>query len=415
MSETHPWPLTHSAALLLVLGFFLYSLQPWLNPFVLYLVVLALVVSQRRAGEYPLLVPVVTLLTLFWVLVSTGYLLAPFLVAMGLAYLLDPVVDRLEGRGLGRTLSIMVLITPVLVLLTVGIVFGLPALWRQLLELLRNMPLLLERAQGWATGLEENVGQLPWVGQALRDRLMDVDPEVLMAALEARHGEVAQGAWAGILGVGRGLGALVSLLGYVVLTPVLMFYLLRDWDRLVASVNDLLPRPNRGAVAGFFRDFDGLLGRYLRGQITVAIIMGSITAVLLWLWSFPYAVLIGSLVTVFSVVPYLGLVMSLLPAILVAVTSGDVTYALVKVGVVFGVVQGLEGTVVSPRIVGDSVGLHPVWILLAITAGGFLFGFVGLLLAVPAAACLKLLAIRGIARYRQSAAYLGHMETDLEE
>jgi len=196
---------------------------------------------------------------------------------------------------------------------------------------------------------------------------------------------------------------------------VLMFYLLRDWDRLVASVNDLLPRPNRGAVAGFFRDFDGLLGRYLRGQITVAIIMGSITAVLLWLWSFPYAVLIGSLVTVFSVVPYLGLVMSLLPAILVAVTSGDVTYALVKVGVVFGVVQGLEGTVVSPRIVGDSVGLHPVWILLAITAGGFLFGFVGLLLAVPAAACLKLLAIRGIARYRQSAAYLGHMETDLEE
>jgi predicted PurR-regulated permease PerM len=398
-----------------VLGFFLYSLQPWLNPFVLYLVVLALIVSQRRAGEYPLLVPVVTLLTLFWVLVSTGYLLAPFLVAMGLAYLLDPVVDRLEGRGLGRTLSIMVLITPVLVLLAVGIVFGLPALWRQLLELLRSMPLLLERAQGWATGLEENLGQLPWVGQALRDRLMDVDPEVLMAALEARHGEVAQGAWAGILGVGRGLGALVSLLGYVVLTPVLMFYLLRDWDRLVASVNDLLPRPNRGAVAGFFRDFDGLLGRYLRGQITVAIIMGSITAVLLWLWSFPYAVLIGSLVTVFSVVPYLGLVMSLLPAILVAVTSGDVTYALVKVGVVFGVVQGLEGTVVSPRIVGDSVGLHPVWILLAITAGGFLFGFVGLLLAVPAAACLKLLAIRGIARYRQSAAYLGHMETDLEE
>ena len=119
MSETHPWPLTHSAALLLVLGFFLYSLQPWLNPFVLYLVVLALIVSQRRAGEYPLLVPVVTLLTLFWVLVSTGYLLAPFLVAMGLAYLLDPVVDRLEGRGLGRTLSIMVLITPVLVLLAV--------------------------------------------------------------------------------------------------------------------------------------------------------------------------------------------------------------------------------------------------------------------------------------------------------
>ncbi|UCC26919.1 MAG: AI-2E family transporter [Gemmatimonadales bacterium] len=414
MSESRHGSTTHSVALLLVLGFFLYSLQPWLNPFVLYLVVVALLVSQRRAGEYPLLIPVVTLLTLFWILVSTGYLLAPFLVAMGLAYLLDPAVDRLQRRGLGRTVSIVTLMTPALILLLLAVSFGVPALWRQILDLLRNMPVLLERAQDWALHLEENVRQLPWVGQALNERLQRVDPEALVAILEAGHGQVAESAWAGVLGVGRGLGAIVSLLGYVVLTPVLMFYLLRDWDHLVASVNELLPRPNRGSIAGFFREFDGLLGNYLRGQITVAIIMGTITAALLWLWNFPYAILIGTLVTVFSVIPYLGMVLSLLPAILVALTSGDVAYALVKVGVVFAVVQGLEGTVVSPRIVGESVGLHPVWILLAITAGGFFFGFVGLLLAVPAAAGLKLLAARGIARYRDSAVFLGQMEGDLE-
>jgi predicted PurR-regulated permease PerM len=199
---------------------------------------------------------------------------------------------------------------------------------------------------------------------------------------------------------------MLTILGYVVLTPVLTFYLLRDWDRLTNSVATLLPERRRDSVVTFAREYDVLLARYLRGQVLVAVIIGTVTALGLWVARFPYAFLIGVVVAVFSVVPYLGLVLSLIPALIIALVSGNVVASLVKVAVVFGVAQGLEGAVVSPRIVGDSVGLHPVWVVLALAMGGSFFGFVGLLLAVPAAVGVKLLVVRGLTRWRESALYL---------
>jgi predicted PurR-regulated permease PerM len=191
----------------------------------------------------------------------------------------------------------------------------------------------------------------------------------------------------------------------VVLTPVLSFYLLRDWDHLVARLGDLVPRGRREAVFGFAREYDDLLARYLRGQVLVALTVGSITTLGFWLTGFPYALLMGVLVAVFGIVPYLGLALSLLPALIIAFTSGDVALSLLKVAGVFAVAQGLEGAVISPRIVGDSVGLHPVWVVLALAVGGFYFGFAGLLLGVPGAVGVKLLVVRAIARYRASRLY----------
>lgn len=407
MTPERVWPTAQAVAVLMVLGFFLFSLEPVLNPFLLYLVLVALLLPGGGLREHPRLVMAATVLTLLWVLSTTGALLAPFLVALGLAYLLDPAVDRLQARGMGRTVAIGVLAGPALVALALLVVLGAPALGRQMVEIIRGLPVAVERVGEWAQAMELEMERIPWIGPVLQETLSGLDPEELVAFLEERRADLAQRAWSGVLGVGRGLGAALSILGYVVLTPVLTFYLLRDWDTVVQRVDDLIPRPSRAGVAGFFHDLDGLLGKFLRGQITVALLMGALTALGLWLWGFPYAFLIGALVAVFSVVPYLGLVLSLVPAVLVALTSGDVVMGLVKVAVVFGVVQGLEGTVISPRIVGDSVGLHPVWILLAITAGGFFFGFVGLLLAVPAAAGLKLLLRRGVDRYKASSHYLG--------
>ncbi|MDT8340097.1 MAG: AI-2E family transporter [Longimicrobiales bacterium] len=407
MTSERVRPSAQALAVLLVLGFLLLSLRPVLNPFLLWVALLAVLLPNRGLGAYPGVAGVATLLTLLWLLSTTGGILAPFLVALGLAYLLDPAVDALQRRGMGRSVAIAVLVLPVLAALAVGVVLAAPEAGRQVQELLRELPDALGRAASWLEGLGPRLGGVPWVGEALAGVASRLDPESVAAFLEERHEALARRAWAGVLGVGRGISSAISVLGYVVLTPVITFYLLRDWDGLVRRVGELVPRPALPGVADFFRELDDLLGRFLRGQLVVALLMGLLTALGLWAWSFPYAFLIGGLVAVFSVVPYLGLVLSLLPAVAVALVSGQVGYSLLKVAVVFGVVQGLEGTVISPRIVGDSVGLHPVWILLAITAGGFFFGFTGLLLAVPGAAALKLLLRRGVARYRASARYRG--------
>lgn len=364
----------------------------------------ALYPFRDRDGISPLLVAL-GVVTGLWVLATTGGLLAPFLVAMGLAYLLDPLVDRIEARGVGRTMAIILLAVPAVAAIAAVVVFALPALGRQGAEFIRDLPTLVERLQSWAEGLEAWLARLPGVGGAIADRLQEVDGDAVAQMLAERQAELTERAWQAVLGVGRGLGAALALVGYVILTPVIAFYLLRDWDGFMERLEDLLPRNRRAQVMAFAEEYDDLLGRYLRGQVTVALAMGALTALGLWAWQFPYAFLIGGLVTLFSVVPYLGLLLSLIPAVAVALTSGAVGYSLLKVAVVFGVVQTLEGTVISPRIVGDSVGLHPVWVVLALSAGGYYLGFVGLLLAVPLATGIKLVVVRLVDRYRNSAMY----------
>ena len=205
--------------------------------------------------------------------------------------------------------------------------------------------------------------------------------------------------------MGRGLGSAATVVGYVVLTPVLTFYLLRDYDGILARLRGLLPRGGEAAVVEFAREYDVLLSRYLRGQLTVALIIGAMTGTLLFVVQFPYAFLLGALAGVMGLIPFLGLVLSLIPAVIVALVSGSVLVSLVKVAVVYTLVQILDGGVISPRIVGDSVGLHPVWIVLALSVGGFFFGFVGILISVPVAVGVKLVAVRGLERYRSSELY----------
>ena len=205
--------------------------------------------------------------------------------------------------------------------------------------------------------------------------------------------------------MGRGLRSAATVAGYVILTPVLTFYLLRDYDRILARLRELLPRGREAAVVEFARDYDVLLSRYLRGQLTVALIIGVMTSTLLFVVQFPYAFLLGALAGVMGLIPFLGLVLSLIPAVIVALVSGSVLVSLVKVAVVYTLVQILDGGVISPRIVGDSVGLHPVWIVLALSVGGFFFGFVGILISVPVAVGVKLAAVRGLERYRRSELY----------
>ena len=211
----------------------------------------------------------------------------------------------------------------------------------------------------------------------------------------------------GILGAGRGLSTVLTILGYLVLTPILSFYLLRDYDGIVARLSSLIPRANAPKILEFGREYDRLLSRYLRGQLLAAAVVGVITGLGFWIVGFPYALLLGVVAGVFNIVPYLGLIVSLIPALLIAVFSGAILLSLGKIAVVFAVVQLLDGAVIGPRIVGESVGLHPVWVILALAVASFFWGFVGLLLAIPLAVLIKLLIHAALARYQSSRLYHG--------
>ena len=399
------WRVLQAIVALLVFGLLLVSVQELLNPFLLFLILLVVLLPFRQVPGYVLLVVVAAILTVYWLLATTGFLLAPFVLGFGFAYVLDPLVDVLVEHGVGRSVAIVLLALPVAGAGVVAVLFGIPALVGQVDELVQAAPELVARIGEWFSGVREFLVGIPGVDEDSIPDLSNLDPDQIVAFLQERREQLASGTWRGVLGLGRGLGSAATVAGYVVLTPVLTFYLLRDYDRILARLRGLLPRGREAAVVEFAREYDVLLSRYLRGQLTVTLIIGVMTGTLLFVVQFPYAFLLGALAGVMGFIPFLGLVLSLIPAVIVALVSGSVLVSLVKVAVVYGLVQILDGGVISPRIVGDSVGLHPVWIVLALSVGGFFFGFVGLLISVPAAVGVKLVAVQGLERYRRSELY----------
>ena len=396
------WRFVQGAVLVLAAGFFLFGLRELLNPFLLYWVFIALLAPFRGVRGHALLVTVATLLAGVWVLSTAGSLLAPFFLAFVLAYILDPVADRVSAHPrINRTVAIFLILVPALAVGVVALGFGLPEVVRQAGDLIAYLT-------DWVRDLDpDNIEfDIPFVDEAAAlASLKALGAETVGAFLEERKATIARDAWETFLGLGRGVGALFTVLSYLVLTPVLMFYLLRDYDRIVAQAGNLLPGRIREGAHDFFREYDDLLSRYLRGQVATSLLTGGITWVGLLIVGFPYAFMLGMTVAVLGVVPYLGVVVSLIPAVILALVSDDIGVSLLKVGIVYGVAQGLESAVLSPRIVGESVGLHPVWILLALSLGGFFFGFVGLLIGVPLAVAVKLLLVLTLERYRNSALY----------
>lgn len=404
------WRMVYGAVVLLVAAAFLYSVAPVLSPFVLFLLLLLLVSPFAGTRQHLLLVSGSALLTTLWLLRTAGSVLAPFILALVLAYIIDPVVGALERRRVPRGLGVLLLGLPFVVIVASAVFLGVPALARQTEGLIARAPETIDRLVAWAESVVVRVRSvdLPFLREeVVLEQLRSVDATRVVGFLRDRREAIARGSWEAVLGFGRGIGALVGLLGYVVLTPVLVYYLVRDWHTITARLRALVPERLRPQVYGFAEEYDTLLSRYLRGQIFAAATVGVLTWLLLWILRFPYAGLVGAVAGVFNLVPYVGLVVSLVPAILISLLSGSILLSLLKVAGVFAVVQTLDSTVIGPRIVGGSVGLHPVWVLLALAAGGYFLGFVGLLVAMPTAVLLKLVIRHALARYQRSALYAG--------
>ena len=209
--------------------------------------------------------------------------------------------------------------------------------------------------------------------------------------------------------IGQGLlshlGTFLGFLAYVVIVPVVTFYLLLDWAKFTRAITDLIPPGRREQVMAFVAEYDHSLGRYIRGQLVEATLVGTLTTISLTLLGVPSALLLGVIAGVFNLIPYIGFTISIFPALVVALTMDDPAGGLLRVITTFAAIQFLDGSITGPRIVGNSVGLHPIWIMIALAMSGAFFGFAGLLIAIPLAVLAKMLLVRGVARYKQSTVY----------
>jgi predicted PurR-regulated permease PerM len=348
----------------------------------------------------------------FWliaVIVAAGlvYLLAPvltpFVAAALLAYLGDPIVDRIERLRMarwqvGRTGAVVVVFALMFLIVLLAILLLLPMLERQIGKLITQLPSYL----AW---LKQTA--LPWIAERMGIESPTLQGDELVAML-GEHWQSAGGVAANVLATVSQSGmAVIAWLLNLVLIPVVTFYLLRDWDALVERIREMVPVNNEPTVSRLARESDAVLGAFLRGQMLVMLSLAAIYSIGLSLIGLDLALLIGIIAGLISFVPYLGAIVGFGAAAIASLVQVGEMWHLFAVMAVFGVGQTVEGFVLQPLLIGDRIGLHPVAVIFAIMAGGQLFGFIGVLLALPVAAVLMVLLRHFYRRYQDSEVYVG--------
>jgi predicted PurR-regulated permease PerM len=334
-----------------------------------------------------------------WLLYLLSPILTPFVVSAMLAYLADPLVDKLEARKIRRVFAVsLVFLLILLVLLILGVVI-MPQLEAQISKLFKQIPAYIE----WTKST-----LIPWINERFGNYIDFSDVGQIQNLLSENWKE-AGGTILGMLATVSESG--FTLLGWaanLVLIPVLTFYLLRDWDYLVAGIHALLPRSIEPTISGLARESDEMLGAFLRGQIFVMAGLGIIYTSGLMLVGLDFALLIGLFAGLVSFVPYLGLIIGILLAGIAAIMQFKGIDMLPWVVLVFIAGQLVEGMFLTPKLVGDRIGMHPVAVIFAIMAGGQLYGFFGILLALPVASVVMVLVRHALLRYRSSGLYHGN-------
>ena len=320
-------------------------------------------------------------------------ILAPFLAAAILAYIFDPLVDRLAARGVPRAIGAAMAVLLVLVAMLLLMLIVLPLFTQEMVQLAQLIP-------GFVEHLKTNV--MPWVNTRLgTDITLDATTiRQFMQDHAADAGGIARRVFAT---VGSGGLAVLALLVNLALIPVVFFYVLRDWDVLVGQVDALVPRRYHNMVAGVAREIDAVLAEFLRGQLLVMAVMATFYVVGLWAVGLKFALPVGLITGLLVFVPYLGVGTGVVLGTIAAMMQPEASLAgLGMVWAVFAVGQVIEGFAVTPKFVGDRIGLHPVAVIFALLAFGQLFGFFGVLMALPASAAI-LVGLRHVrANYRQS-------------
>mgnify|MGYP000325995706 FL=1 len=339
-------------------------------------------------------------LVLALVLWLLGPVLMPFVVASVLAYALDPVVTRLQLLTRGRMPRVVavLLVQVVFVVLVLALVMLLvPILMHEVPRMRDQLPLIAERAQAALSPWLQRLGvQVTWDVPSFK--------AFLLSTFSTSWGD---GFTQALTSLRIGGSVALAIIGNLILIPVVLFYLLLDWRRVVRHIEALVPLPMRRAYDGFVIECDQVLGQYLRGQLSVMALLAVYYSVALWLFGLELALPIGVFTGLAVFVPYVGFGVGLLLALLAGVLQMPLYQAVLMVSIVYGAGQLIESFVLTPRLVGERIGLHPLHVIFALMAFGQLFGFVGVLIALPVSAVL-LVAIRHLrAQYQNSQLYRG--------
>lgn len=331
------------------------------------------------------------------ILVLLKAILLPFVAGMAIAYLLDPICDRLERMGCSRNLATTIVTAAFAIVVILALLLIVPLAIGEAVAFLGSLPDFIARTHDRL---------LPYFTE-LQQRLNLPDAAELSQLARARFGTALSwlgGALQSV--VDRGV-ALANLLSLIFITPIVTFYLLRDWDRLTAKLDELLPRAHAATIRAQALLVDQTLAGFARGQSMVCAALAIYYSSALMLVGLPFGAIVGLLAGMLTFIPYVGALTGFAVSMAIAIGQFSETLPIVLVAVIFVVGQVLEGNFLTPKLVGDRVGLHPVWIIFALLSGGTLFGFVGLLLAVPTAAVIGVLVRFAIGEYRASRLYLG--------
>ena len=326
-------------------------------------------------------------------------ILLPFVAGIALAYVLAPLADRMERLGMNRTLAALLIVSLFVVTLIALTMLLVPLLLQQGVALISNIPGYVKRVKELV--VDPNFPWLNWLGSG--------DPNKAVSDLV---GQVATWLLGFAYSLWTGGKALVSFASVLIVMPVVTFYLVRDWHSMIEKVDGWVPVRQRDTVRRLAREIDAAIGGFLRGQLGVCLVLGCYYAIALMLVGLDFALLIGLAAGVITFVPYIGSMTGLMIATSVAIAQFWPDWKRVTVVIaIFLIGQVVEGNIITPRFVGKRVGLHPVWMIFAMFAFGYLFGFVGLLLAVPLAAAIAVLLRFALRQYFASPFYSGGKPT----
>lgn len=337
-----------------------------------------------------------------WLLYALQSILMPFFVGALFAYLCNPLVNRLTQWGLKRTTAVTAVFSVLFVAVTTMLVVLIPVLWRQFLYLETRVPILLR----WV-----NRKGIPWLEHTFRVDIDRLDMDLISTWIASYWQEAGAAAGNVLTKVMQSGLSVISTIGLISLIPVVTFYLLLDWDKLIVNIRELVPRHVEPQFTRLTTECNDVLSAFLRGQLIVMLLLGGIYAIGLQIVGVKLGIIIGLLAGLASIIPYFGFIVGIISAsVATLLENGMKLDPVLAVWIVFAIGQILEGWVLQPYLIGDKIGLPPVGVIFAVMAGGQLFGFVGMLLALPVAAIIIVLLQHAHHRYRQSQFYQRHDE-----